>query len=238
MDKNEDMDQGISLSDLFGLVKANILLILLITIFTTALAGAYAFTMIETKYSSTSEMMVLIYAGTNEDATNPNYQINAGQFVETTVSLIKSDTIINELRASNIVDIPENMTNNQIKKATTVNSKVNSFIITISFTNKDKVLAQDMADAITETTVLYLGSQFNGNFIKTTNASNPIPQTTNKLLYTIVGGLIGLALSAIIILVNRFLRNTYRTKEELEKGIEIQVLGVIPEYEIKESGKK
>ena len=52
----------------------------------------------------------------------------------------------------------------------------------------------------------------------------------NKTLYLIVGLLIGGVIGAAIIFILEFASNTYKRKDEIEADLEMQVIGVIPEY--------
>ena len=240
MDTREDMDQGISLVDLYNMVKANIVLILAITFVTTLLAGIYVFTMTETKYKSRSELLVLTNIVVKGDEENPSAQVSPAQLVTTTVTLIKSDAVINKLRDAGNVSIPENLTNDKIKNSITVGSTPNDFVVSITYTSTDKEFAQAMADELLVTILDYLDEKFPAISLSDyiSRASVPTEDRANKILYTLVGALIGVAISMVIILLNKLFRNTYNSKEELETGIGIQVLGVIPEYEIKEGIRK
>jgi capsular polysaccharide biosynthesis protein len=53
-------------------------------------------------------------------------------------------------------------------------------------------------------------------------------------LLLIIGVLLGGILGVGIVLVMELTNNTYRTKEELEADFDLQVLGVIPSFEVKE----
>ena len=166
-------------------------------------------------------------------------QVSPAQLV-TTVTLIKSDAVINKLRDAGNVSIPENLTNDKIKNSITVGSTPNDFVVSITYTSTDKEFAQAMADELLVTILDYLDEKFPAISLSDyiSRASVPTEDRANKILYTLVGALIGVAISIVIILLNKLFRNTYHSKEELETGIGIQVLGVIPEYEIKEGIRK
>lgn len=235
----ENQDSGISLADIFRLLRVNWILILSLTFAATVAAGLYSFTMVPNKYKSSSEMMVFMYStGSNVDPENPIYDLNASRlFIDTAIGIIRSDYVINEVRndADDFgVEIPSTMKNSDIVRNISVTSSSTSFIIKVSYLSEDETFAQEMADLITSVTVKLLQEDFNGNFIKLTAASTPEDDSPNKILYTIVGAIGGAVLAVGIIFLKQLIRNAYMTKDELEKGTGIQVLGVIPEFTIKE----
>lgn len=232
----ENQDSGISLADIFRLLRLNWLLIVVLTLVATLAAGLYSFTMIPNKYKSTSEMMVFMYStGTNVDPENPIYDLNASRlFIDTAIGIIKSDYVLNEVRSDATIVIPSELKNSDIVKNITVTSSSTSFIIKVSYVSEDEMFAQQMTDLITSVTVKLLNEDFNGNFIKLTAASTPEDDSPNKILYTIVGAIGGAVIAVGIIFLKQLIRNSYMTKDELEKGTGIQVLGVIPEFQVKE----
>ena len=50
------------------------------------------------------------------------------------------------------------------------------------------------------------------------------------VIWTFLGGIVGVGFA----FVKELLNNTFRTKDQLEAAFGIQVLGVIPEFEVKE----
>ena len=60
----------------------------------------------------------------------------------------------------------------------------------------------------------------------------------NKLLYIIVGFLLGAIVGAGVVFIVEFGRYTYKNKEDIEADLNLQVIGIIPEYTVMESKKK
>lgn len=238
--EHEKQEEGISLADFFRLLRLNWILIFVITIFATVVSGVFSYTMVQDKYKSSSEMLVLMYSqGSTGDPDNPQYDpLMSQRYIETTVLLIQSDYIINKLRDANTVDIPDDMSNTAIKNQISVTSSNTSFIIRISYTHPDKEFAQNMTNELTAISSATLMNDFHGNFLKLTDASEPESDTPSKVLYTLIGTLLGVVLSVGFVLIKQLLSNTYRTKEQLEAGTGLQVLGVIPKFQMKETTRK
>ena len=62
-------------------------------------------------------------------------------------------------------------------------------------------------------------------------ASDAKYHSPNKTLYLIVGFLLGGIVGAGIVLFIDLGKATYRTKEQIEEDLEVEVIGVIPEFE-------
>ena len=52
----------------------------------------------------------------------------------------------------------------------------------------------------------------------------------NKILFTFVGLLLGGVVGLVIVFAFEVINTGYKTKEEIEKELKIQVIGEIPEY--------
>lgn len=233
--EQEKQEQGISLAEIFRILKLNWLLITLITTFALIISAVFSYTFVQDQYKSSTEMLVLMYSGSTVDPENPQYDlINSQRMLETAATLIKSDYILNKLRDANTVEIPEDMTNSQIKSHISVAYSNSSFVMTVTFKHPDQEFAQSMSNELTAIAVSTLKHDFNGNFLKLTDASIPENDTPSKILYTIIGTIGGLVLSIGIVFIKQLFNNSYNSKEELEKGLGLQVLGVIPEFEMKE----
>ncbi len=73
------------------------------------------------------------------------------------------------------------------------------------------------------------------NIIRTSTAAEGVYDSPNKVLYVAIGLILGGILGVGIAFLKEMLNNTFKTKEQLEQTFGIQVLGVIPEFEVKET---
>ena len=56
----------------------------------------------------------------------------------------------------------------------------------------------------------------------------------NKPLYVAIGIILGGIIGVGFVFIKELMNNSYRTKEQLEQAFDIQVMGTIPEFEVKE----
>ena len=59
-------------------------------------------------------------------------------------------------------------------------------------------------------------------------------ESPNKPLYIVIGIILGGIVGVGIALLKELFNNTFQTKDQLENYFGIQVLGVIPEFEVRE----
>ncbi len=243
LELQEKQESGMSLSDIFNIVKKSWILISVFTVIIGGLAGVFAFTMVDNQYKSTSEVLVQVPTATG----NPDEGINftdTQRLIQTAAEFVSSDNIINEVRVSNLITNQSHilkladMTNADIKDAIDVSSSTSSFIIRISFTSKDSDFSQVMTQAITTVIIETEVSLFKDKFFQLSSAGEPEDDSPNKILYVIVGIIGGAIVGLGIAFIKELFSNSYMTKEQLEMGTGIQVLGVIPEFEMKEKKRK
>lgn len=237
-DVSKEKEEGISLSDIFRALRLNWLIIAFVTLVATLAVAGYVVFMMPNRYRSSVEMTFLIYASGGTDE-NPQYDfVNTQRFMETAASTIRSDYAINTLRARATVDIPEGYRNSDIANDLTIRSSSSSFIVVISYTHEDPEFAYEMANEISEVAIYVLSEDYHGLFRKLGDASEPVIDSPSKIFLVVVGFIGGLVAGAGFVFIKHLLKNSYFTKEELEAGTGVQVLGVIPQFHMKEGKRK
>lgn len=241
LDNREQQESGISLADVFLIIKQSWILITALTLFVGIIATTYAFMFVENEYRSTSEVLVQVPQAGDAEMIN---LVDTQRLIQSAAEFVVSDNIINKVRTSNLITNPayverlNDLTNTEIKKATSVASTTTSFIIRISFRDTEPEFAQEMTQAITTVVIQTDVDLFKDKFVLLSSAGNPEDDSPNKILYAVIGFLLGGVLGVGIAFLKQFFNNSYMTKEQLEMGTGIQVIGVIPEFDIKEKKKR
>jgi capsular polysaccharide biosynthesis protein len=112
----------------------------------------------------------------------------------------------------------------------------------VSYTDEDPLLSRDIVNQVissakeisnTDTEIV----MFRNVIIQTSQAKVGTYVSPNKALYTIIGLLLGGIIGVGFAFTKELFNTTFRDKDQLEAILNIQVLGVIPEFEIKEDKK-
>src|SRR5690606_38663826 len=119
---------------------------------------------------------------------------------------------------SNTVTIPSTVTRAQIDEERGISATNTNFIVTITYTSTDADFAQDMANAFANVILARLSDRYHGDFDKLSEATEPENDSPDKIVYTIVGGLVGFVVGVGVSFVLALITNAYMTKEQLETG--------------------
>ncbi|NMA05637.1 MAG: hypothetical protein GX931_04615 [Acholeplasmataceae bacterium] len=194
-----------------------------------------AFHLITPKYKASVELMV---KGKPASTTTEYTTREAFYYVEPVESLLKSDVVLE--RVYETVNNPNIVvTRAQLKNGiSTSRVTTNSIIVKVSFVHPDKELAKivvneifNAAYEISNDDTFRISEILGGTFFDMQMASDAKYHSPNKTLYLIVGFLLGGIVGAGIVLFIDLGKATYRTKEQIEEDLEVEVIGVIPEFE-------
>lgn len=233
-----DMEQTneISLLDLYKILKRNWVLITLMVVIIGGLVGAYSIVMVDDKFESKADIMVQVpYEGTTEN----NFDLlNAQRLLPTVAEFLSSERVLLE-----VVDaLGLDMTVSEIRSNLSVRSSTTSYFIYISYESTDNQLSRDMVNTIIAEAIDLANNDadfliFANKITQTSNANLGVFSSPNRPLYVIIGLILGGIIGVGIVFLKEMMNNTFRTKEQLEAAFGIQVLGVIPEFEVKEARK-
>ena len=244
-ENKEQQESGLSLVDIFNIIKNSWLMILFFTLLIGALTFFYVGRYVEDRYKSTSELLVQVPVSGGQ--IDSNTLINSQRLLETASEFAKSSYIISKVRTeySNFFHTAENeailnaITDSTIVKNISVSYSNTSFIIKVSYSHENADFAQIMTDALTQALMDEEDVEmFKDTFIVLSRASDPMDDSPNRILFIIIGLMGGAIVGVGLAFVKHLFNNSYMTREQLEQGTGIQVIGVIPEFEMKEGRSK
>jgi capsular polysaccharide biosynthesis protein len=231
-DQQLEQSSEISLLDLYRILKNNFLLILGFTILIGTIAGVFAFVIINPKYESKANIMVQVpYEGSSE-----NFDlINAQRLLPTVAEFLQSEVVIMQA----VETLGLNLTENQVKDGLSVRSSTTSYFIYINYENTDATLARDLINTIIAEAIEIANTDddysiFKNKITQTSTGKVGVYSSPNRPLYVIIGLILGGIIGVGIALVKELFNNTFKNKDQLEASFGIQVLGVIPQFEVKE----
>lgn len=229
----ETQENEISLLDLYLIIRKHIIVILTFTTFFAMIAAAYAFFIANETYASNADVMVQVQT---DQSVEGSYDYNTAQKLLTTISeFMTKDVILEEV----INDLDLAYTPKEIRDNLTIISSNTSFFINVKYENEDPELAKQVVNSVIDNTINVSNnnpafSSLKNKITRTSFAGTGTYESPNKPLYVVIGMVLGGITGLGIVFIKELMSNSYKSKEQLEAAFNIQVLGVIPEFEVKE----
>lgn len=218
-------EQVIRLDELFEALKKRWLMIVTITLIATIISAALSFFVIKPKYEASTKVFIGKDEGDNQ-AYNQNDVLMYQKLMKTYSEAIKTkDLVSRSLQGTSLELKPEDVLANL-----TVSPVTDTQILQIKYKSNNpqeaKVVIQELTDEFIKTSKELVP---NGN-IKTIEEvqlpENPV--SPNKKMNIAIAFLLGLMISVGLAFLLEFLDNTFKSKEQLERELDIPVIGVIP----------
>ncbi len=240
MEQNQRQNQydevEIDLKELFGVILNKIWIIIIVGILGTVIAGLYTTVFIAPQYTSSS--MIFILTKTTSITSLADIQLGS-QLTSDYKVLITSRPVVEKV----ISNLKLDMSYNQLCSKISVENQTDTRILTMTVTDPDPYTAKMIVDELTNVVVERVaeimdtdepGIVENGNIAEA-------PSTPNMKKNCLMGGLVGVLLSGGIIVLLFLLDDSIKSADDVEKYLEINVLGSIPSFdesENKNSGTK
>ena len=226
---NEMEEQVISISEIFEALKKRWILIVSITLVATLISGVLSFFVIKPTYE-TSTKVFIGKEESNQEGYNTNDIQMYQKLLQTYAETIKTNEVVQAaINNSKNTDL----TVASVKGSLTVTPVADTQILQIKYQNKRPELAKEILENITnEFVVLAKELVPNGN-VRVIEAvqlpENPV--APNKKMNVAIAFLLGLMVSVGLVFLIEYLDNTFKNKEQLERELDIPVVGIIPETE-------
>ena len=158
----------------------------------------------------------------------PRYHINSARnLIDTYAVIIKSNIVLNDV----IEQLGLDMTYRQLLACVSVDGVGSTQIMSITVTNEDPALAGKIVQAIAETAPDVIVDKVEAGSCKVVSdveiTSNPVfPQTKKYVLTAALGGIVA---ACGILVLDHLLHDYIVDSEDIQKKLELPVLGLIPE---------
>ncbi len=221
-------EQVISLGEILEVLKKRWKLILIVTLLATLVSGLVSFFLISPKYEASTKLFIGKEAGAEagyDQSEIAMYQ----KLMKTYSEAIKTRDLVG--RAIKVAN--SNLTEDEVLKKLTVVTVADTQILQIKIDDKNPNMAATMVQAITNefvTTSKVLVPNGNIKVIESVKVPE-IPVSPNKKMNIAIAFLLGLMVSVGVSFLLEFLDNTYKNREQLEKELDIPVIGTIPHTE-------
>lgn len=223
-------EQVISIAEIFDSIKKRWLMIVAITVLAAVAAGIFSFFIIKPQYEASTKVFIGKEEGSDQ-AYNQNDVAMYQKLMKTYSETIKTKDLID--RALDKVNTE--LTAENVLANLTVVPVADTQILQIKFKGLDNVEVKNVLDSITaefiETSKTLVS---NGNIRILEKSEVPQkPISPNKTMNIAIAFLLGLMVSIGLCFLLEFMDNTFKNKEQLERELDIPVLGVIPTIEDK-----
>ena len=201
-------------------------LILLTAILTTGLAFAYSAFLLTPQYDSTTRLYVVTQSSDN-GAGITNQDLQAGSFLVKDYKeiILSQDVLKNVTTTLGITD--------DIKEKITVNIPVDTRILSITVRDSDPNQAATIANTLRDEAAKKIIEVTKVSDVTTLEAALPAekpstPQTKRNL---VLGFVAGAFLATALVLVLEVLDDRVKRPQDIEEGLGMTLLGVVPQAE-------
>ena len=222
---NEMEEQVISISEIFEALKKRWILIVSITLVATLISGILSFFVIKPTYEASTKVFV-----GKEESSLEGYNTNDIQMYQKLLQTYAETIKTNEVIQAAINNTNADLSVKDVKDSLTVTPIADTQILQIKYKNNDPEVAKSILENITNEFVI-LSKELvpNGNVRVIEAVQLPEdPVAPNKKMNIAIAFLLGLMVSVGLVFLLEYLDNTFKNKENLERELNIPVLGVIP----------
>ena len=218
-------EQVISISEIIDAVKKRWKIIALTTVLATLVSGIFSFFVISPTYEASTKIFIG-KEGAESEGYNSSDVSMYQNLIKTYSELIKTKDLVNKAIDNSQYDLSVNNVLNGI----TVNTLTGTQILQISYQSKSPSIAKNMLESITNEFIIKAEELVpNGNVKILESVELPKnPVAPNKTMNIAIAFILGMMVGFGIVFLLEYLDNTYKNKEQLEKDLDIPVLGVIP----------
>lgn len=218
-------EQVIRLDELFEALKKRWLMIVVITLLATVASAVFSFFIIKPQYEASTKVFIGKDDGEGQ-AYNQNDVMMYQKLMKTYSEAIKTkDLVSRSLKGTSLNLEPEEVLENL-----TVVSVTDTQILQIKYKSKNPKEAQVVIEEIAEEFINTSKELVPNGNIKIIEAVElpEKPVSPNKKMNIAIAFLLGLMVSVGLAFLLEFLDNTFKNKEQLERELDLPVLGSIP----------
>ena len=224
------MEETIDLREYFSIIKKRFWIIALITVVAMVVSGVISFFMLSPVYESKSTLIV------NTEKNEETQMITGDQFsvsqklAVTYGEIIKSravlESVISNLKLdSEYEDLVEKITVSPVK---------DTQIISISVQDTNPKKARDIANEIPKVFEKEVKRITKANDIQVIDKAI-LPEGAikpNKMMNVAIAAVLGMMIGLFVVFVLEYLDNKIKTPQDVEKHLDLPILGVIPNEKI------
>lgn len=230
----DEEESGITLKDIFYIIKKNIIVILSIIVAVLIIGSVYTFKIQKPVYQSSAEVMV---SASSSDIEGQNYSL-ASYLTNTFVAYFKSDLVldevVNKLNEQNIM-----VSSSELKNNLDISIVNDSLILELDYTspsiNNSKIILNTIIDTAIEITNKENISELLKDKIMVFSYGKDGQRVSKTMMNLALSLVIGVVIAFLYVLIKNAFDDTFKSKKDIEVVLNIPVIASIPHYEVKET---
>lgn len=232
------MEETIDLREYFHIIKKRAWIIALITILAMVTSGIISFFVLSPVYEANTTLIV-----NTEQNKSTNNMITGDQLAVTQKltltygEIIKSRSVLNSV----IKKLELNMDYEDLEKSIKVSQVKDTQIMSITVQSTNPKIARDIANSIPTVFSKEVKRITKANSVevidKAITPENPVKP--NKTINIAISAILGFIVGVFIVFVLEYMDNKIKSPQDIEKYIDLPILGVIPNENMdKKGGRK
>lgn len=230
MNNNNDVIE-IDLGAIFSILLDRILLIFFVGLFFALIGFGISNFVISPTYESTTGIYILNKED-NASVTYSDVQIGT-QLTKDYAQLISSRYVLENV----IQQLGLTFDYAELNKKINISTPTDTRIVNITVSDTDPVVAMNIANAVREVASEHIRNVMDIDAVNVVETANmPTKKASPSIMmWTLIGGFIGVVLVALLIILNFILDDTIKTSEDVERFLGLSTLALIPMAEEEEA---
>lgn len=225
------MEETISLKELFSTLRKRLNLIIIICLLAVMISAVISYFILTPIYQASTQ--ILVNQSKSEENLYNTSQVQTNlQLINTYNVIIKSPAILEIVRD----ELSLKETIGELNGKLTVQSEQDSQVVNVMVQDESPVKAAKIANKTAEVFEKEIVTIMNVDNVKilakATVEENPTPINPNPPLNIAIAFVVGLMASVGLAFLLEYLDNTIKTERDIEKMLELPVLGVITTIDI------
>ncbi|MBR7552539.1 YveK family protein [Allobacillus sp. GCM10007491] len=220
------MEETISLQEIFQVIKKRMKLIIAITVAAVLVSALITLFILTPKYEASSQFIVSQSEPTQEVNIN-DIRTNV-EMINTYNVIITSPAIMDQV----IEELDLNLSNGALASKISVANAQNSQVVNVTATDTDPAVAANIANTTVEVFKESVPTYMNVDNVSILSAAvvgdNPAPVSPNVTLNIAIAFVLGVMVGVGLAFLLEYLDTTIKTEEDIEKLLELPVMGVVP----------
>lgn len=221
------MEETIDFKNLVNILKKRMKLLIATALIFTILSAIYTFFIVDPQYEASTQILVNQSQSENEQSSTTDIE-SSRELINTYNVIITSPAILEPVtQRTNF-----NGSVGSLRSKTNVSAEAESQVAIVTVTDSDPQTAVELANTIGQTFEQQIPEIMNVDNVsilseaQLSESSSPVsPQPFLNLLIAFV---VGLIISSGWVIVKEFLDKSLKSEEDIEKELNLPILGVVP----------